>query len=238
MCESVVLCRRSPPNHPPPPKLPLSQNLLTCTTIQTQHSRHLHIYTPLSALELVTCAVSVCICVCLVVVRWQLLSPHSLSLSLSLPSSLPLDNQPCTPEHIPVYNIAWVFVVSDLFVFEWCQISVLPSLPIMAFKNGLSERLDELRFPSPRSPTSESPFPGYTSLSPGQPNLASAFSSRPSGDVRANLQRRFTTDSSKLSSWSYLNQQPSGPPQVSDPLDLLSSVGLDTFLFSSPISCS
>ncbi|KAH8431887.1 putative RNA-binding protein [Aspergillus melleus] len=91
----------------------------------------------------------------------------------------------------------------------------------MAFKNGLSERLDELRFPSPRSPPSESPFPGYTSLSPGHSNFVSAFS-RPSGDVRANLQRRFTTDSSKLSSWSYLNHL-GGAPQAPDPLDLLSS---------------
>lgn len=91
----------------------------------------------------------------------------------------------------------------------------------MAFKNGLSERLDELRFPSPRSPPSEYPYPGYAALSPGQPNLVSAFS-RPSGDVRANLQRRFTTDSSKLSSWNHLNNQPA--PQVSDPMDLLSSV--------------
>ncbi|KAF5866130.1 hypothetical protein ETB97_000664 [Aspergillus alliaceus] len=91
----------------------------------------------------------------------------------------------------------------------------------MAFKNGLSERLDELRFPSPRSPTSESPFPGYNSISPGHSNLVSAFS-RPSGDVRANLQRRFTTDSSKLSSWSYLNHVGNNS-QIQDPLDLLSS---------------
>ncbi|CEJ56650.1 hypothetical protein PMG11_02851 [Penicillium brasilianum] len=90
----------------------------------------------------------------------------------------------------------------------------------MAFKNGLSERLDELRFPSPRSPPSESVFPGYTSLSPGHSNFGSGFS-RPSGDVRANLQRRFTTDSSKLSSsWNYLNP---GATQLPDPLDLLSS---------------
>lgn len=94
----------------------------------------------------------------------------------------------------------------------------------MAFKNGLSERLDELRFPSPRSPPSESQFPGYSSLSPGHSNFVSAFP-RPTGDVRANLQRRFTTDSSKLSSWSYLNHL-GGAPQAPDPLDLLSSVSL------------
>lgn len=93
--------------------------------------------------------------------------------------------------------------------------------PAMAFKNGLSERLDELRFPSPRSPPSESALPGYNPLSPGHSNLNSAFP-RASGDVRANLQRRFTTDSSKFSSsWNYLSQ---GPGQSQDPLDLLSSV--------------
>lgn len=101
---------------------------------------------------------------------------------------------------------------------------------IMAFKNGLSERLDELRFPSPRSPPSELPFPGYTTLSPGQPNLVSALS-RPSSDVRANLHRRFTTDSSKVSSWSHTNQSNGAPPQITDPLDLLSSV---CFLLPAP----
>lgn len=93
----------------------------------------------------------------------------------------------------------------------------------MAFKNGLSERLDELRFPSPRSPPSESPFPGYAALSPGQSNLVSALS-RPSGDVRSNLHRRFTTDSSKVSSWNYANQPSGGSQLVPDPLDLLSPV--------------
>ncbi|KAL3485389.1 armadillo-type protein [Aspergillus germanicus] len=91
----------------------------------------------------------------------------------------------------------------------------------MAFKNGLSERLDELRFPSPRSPPSETPFPGYSSLSPGHSTFVSSFP-RPSGDVRAHLQRRFTTDASKLSSWNYINQVGLAP-QAPDALDLLSS---------------
>lgn len=94
----------------------------------------------------------------------------------------------------------------------------------MAFKNGLSERLDELRFTSPRSPQSESPFSGYGSLSPGQSSFM-AFQ-RPSQDVRANLQRRFTTDASKLSSWSYFNQQQQ--PQLPESIDLLSSVSLSS----------
>ena len=102
----------------------------------------------------------------------------------------------------------------------------------MAFKNGLSERLDELRFPSPRSPPSESSYPGYSAFSPGQSSFAGAFS-RPTTDVRSNIQRRFTTDSSKLSSWSYLNQHTS---QMPDPLDMLSSVSL--VLFNPQPTCS
>ena len=93
----------------------------------------------------------------------------------------------------------------------------------MAFKSGLSERLDELRFPSPRSPPSESPYTGYTTMAPaGHPNMASAFS-RPSGDVRANLHRRFTTDSSKLSSWNYFSQS-GNAAHMTDPQELVSSV--------------
>jgi hypothetical protein len=95
----------------------------------------------------------------------------------------------------------------------------------MAFKNGLSERLDELRFTSPRSPPADSHLPNYTPLSPGQSNMMSAFQ-RPPTDVRANLQRRFTTDAS---TWNFLNQ-PSTQLPDSGPLDLLSSVSL-FFLF-------
>lgn len=91
----------------------------------------------------------------------------------------------------------------------------------MAFKTGFSERLDELRFPSPRSPPVDASFSSHTPLSPPA-NMMSAFS-RPTTDVRANLQRRFTTDAGKLSSWSFLNQQPTPPAES---LDLLSSVSI------------
>lgn len=89
----------------------------------------------------------------------------------------------------------------------------------MAFKTGFSDRLDELRFPSPRSPPVDAPFSSHTPLSPPA-GMMSAFS-RPTTDVRANLQRRFTTDAGKLSSWSFLNQQPTPPAES---MDLLSSV--------------
>ncbi|ODH24185.1 hypothetical protein ACO22_05329 [Paracoccidioides brasiliensis] len=94
----------------------------------------------------------------------------------------------------------------------------------MAFKNGLNERLEELRFSSPRSPPSatDSPFASYPSPSKGQTTTSylSAFPP-PSSEVRANLQRRFTTDASKLSSWpAFSNSQPLPPPES---FDLLSS---------------
>lgn len=92
----------------------------------------------------------------------------------------------------------------------------------MAFKNGLSDRFDDLRF-SPRSPTEmQMPFSNYPSTSPAQPALISAFQ-RPHTDGRATLQRRFTTDLSKLSSWNLLNQQSF---QLTDSLDVLSPVSL------------
>src|SRR4030095_12042701 len=89
----------------------------------------------------------------------------------------------------------------------------------MAFKNGLSERLEELRFTSPRSPPSESPFSSYPSPPRGQTSFMPVF--QPAHDVRANLHRRFTTDASKFPSWTAFNQQPTPLP---DSLDLLSSV--------------
>lgn len=69
----------------------------------------------------------------------------------------------------------------------------------MAFSNALNGRMEELRFPNMnmRSSENDSPFaanmaskrdsnPFYSSLGPSAP------------DVRGSLQRRFTTDSSKL----------------------------------------
>lgn len=69
----------------------------------------------------------------------------------------------------------------------------------MAFANGLSERMGELRFPNPRSPNEDTPFSGYVSPPRGQNQFVSAFQSS-TNDTRASLQRRFTTDSSKISS--------------------------------------
>jgi hypothetical protein len=68
----------------------------------------------------------------------------------------------------------------------------------MAFANGLSERMGELRFPNPKSPNDDTTFSGYISPPRGQSQYIPPYHSS-STDTRANLQRRFTTDSSKIS---------------------------------------
>src|SRR5271154_5616651 len=75
----------------------------------------------------------------------------------------------------------------------------------MAFTNGLNERMDELRFGSQRSPTDENTY-GFNSASRPQSSFFSSFQ-QPSSDARGSLQRRFTTDSSKISTVSPFGQQ-------------------------------
>ncbi|KAL1954840.1 hypothetical protein VTO42DRAFT_528 [Malbranchea cinnamomea] len=89
----------------------------------------------------------------------------------------------------------------------------------MAFKNGLSEHLDELRLASPRSPPSESPFSSFPSLPGTKQSFPSAFQS-PLHDIRSTIQRRFTTDSTKFSPW--IGWTPQAQP-LPEPLDLLTS---------------
>ncbi|KAJ4557958.1 hypothetical protein HRR78_001633 [Exophiala dermatitidis] len=67
----------------------------------------------------------------------------------------------------------------------------------MAYSNTLSGRLEELRFPSLRSPDIEGPLsPNGSSIREQKPFFSNIHTS--SGDARASLQRRFTTDSSKM----------------------------------------
>ena len=67
----------------------------------------------------------------------------------------------------------------------------------MAFPNTLSGRMEELRFPSLRSPDTESPF-GANGASTRDQNPFFPSMHTSSNDARASLQRRFTTDSSKM----------------------------------------
>lgn len=76
----------------------------------------------------------------------------------------------------------------------------------MAFPNGLSERMDELRFGGQRSSVDENGYAGFAPTSRPQSSFFSSFQA-PTNDTRGSLQRRFTTDSSKMSTGSLFGQQ-------------------------------
>jgi hypothetical protein len=92
----------------------------------------------------------------------------------------------------------------------------------MAFKNGLGDRMDELRYSNPRSPPDDTPFSGYISPPRGQSNNFMNALRQPVNDARASLQRRFTEGSGKMSTLT-----PIGQPtqvQVPEPIDMSSLV--------------
>ncbi len=89
----------------------------------------------------------------------------------------------------------------------------------MAYNNGFGDRIDDLRFRNPQSPRDES-YSGYNS--PRRVNGGyMATHSQSSNDTRASLQRRFTTDSSKMPTMTPIGQQPG---QVVEPVDLSATV--------------
>ena len=75
----------------------------------------------------------------------------------------------------------------------------------MAFVNGLSERMDELRFGDQRLSHDDSSYAGFTTTS--RPSGAFYPMSQPPNDMRGGLQRRFTTDASKMPAASSFGQQ-------------------------------
>lgn len=90
----------------------------------------------------------------------------------------------------------------------------------MAFNNhSLSNRLEELRSRNPQSTASESTT-GYTTPSRYSGSFMTTHA-HPTNDVRASLQRRFTTDLSKMPTLTPIGQQPS---QVVEPVDFSSTV--------------
>lgn len=84
----------------------------------------------------------------------------------------------------------------------------------MAFSGGLNERMGELRFPNVRSPNEESQYSGYTSPPRAQNSFFSSFQ-QPANDSRSSLQRRFTTDSSRVSVSSFGTQYSQIQPDYS-----------------------
>lgn len=109
----------------------------------------------------------------------------------------------------------------------------------MAFTNGLSERMGELRFPNPRSPVEEVPYSGYTS--PTRQNSFFSPLRSSSNESRGSLQRRFTTDSTKTSSAQSMG--PQDPQMVKSHLatSVRSKAATDQFcipIFSSVLAAS
>ena len=84
---------------------------------------------------------------------------------------------------------------------QGCHMQILTTMVAaaanMAFHNSLTGRLEELRYPSLRSPEADSSFTTGAATSRPESSYFSTMSS--SNDARTNLQRRFTTDSSKMS---------------------------------------
>ena len=84
----------------------------------------------------------------------------------------------------------------------------------MAFNNALTSRLDELRSPNAPATPSENTN-GFTTPSRYSGSFM-ATHSQPMNDSRASLQRRFTTDLSKMSNLTPIGQQPVQTPEPAD----------------------
>lgn len=89
----------------------------------------------------------------------------------------------------------------------------------MAFNNSLTSRLDDLRSKNPQATSSETNN-GYTTPSRYSGSFMTSHS-QPSNDARASLQRRFTTDLSKMSTLTPIGQQPG---QALEPIEISSTV--------------
>ena len=85
----------------------------------------------------------------------------------------------------------------------------------MAFSGGLSGRMDELRFPNHRTSGEGYTYSGYTSPQRNAQDAYFGNFQQTSNDARSSLQRRRTTDSSKMSGSSFGGQYPQGRSEYS-----------------------
>ena len=92
----------------------------------------------------------------------------------------------------------------------------------MAFNNSIASRLGDLRSRNNPVSTSESPS-GYTTPSRYSGSFMNSHS-QPSSDARASLQRRFTTDLSKMQPLAPINQQ---SPQIAEQVEGPVAVSLE-----------
>ena len=93
----------------------------------------------------------------------------------------------------------------------------------MAYNNALTTRLDELRSRNPSTTTTTSEnSSGYTTPSRYSGSFMTSHS-QSVNDARANLQRRFTTDLSKMPNLTPIGQQPT---QVQEAVEVPNTVSL------------
>lgn len=104
----------------------------------------------------------------------------------------------------------------------------------MAYSGGQGDRAGEMRFRNSQGSRDETPLLSYpTTLRQNGQGMASLGQSV---DPRSSLQRRFTTESTKLNTMPPLGQPPSRGPM--DPVDLSSSVRLQVVMSRSrPLPC-
>lgn len=89
----------------------------------------------------------------------------------------------------------------------------------MAFNNSITARYDELRSPNPPS----NPTTGTTTPSRYSGSFMQSHS-QPFNDTRASLQRRQTTDLSKMPAITPIGQQPTPVTQGGDSVDMAATV--------------
>jgi hypothetical protein len=93
----------------------------------------------------------------------------------------------------------------------------------MSANNSLSSRLEELRSRNPQSPQGESSYSGYNTPTRYSGSFMPSHSLSTTNEARANLQRRFTTDSNTFPTLSPIGSQPT---QTMDSIDMSATVSL------------
>ena len=114
----------------------------------------------------------------------------------------------------------------------------------MAASNSLSSHLEDLRSRNPQSPAGEATYSGYSTPVRYSGSFMPSHTQAFSGDARASLQRRFTTDSGKAPILTPIGQQPSQAVETVDMSATVSShhphvhTDSDDSLLDSPQSAS
>ena len=130
--------------------------------------------------------------------------------------------------HLRTLTGHWLFALT-ISTCSYCS----SASSIMAFNNSITARYDELRSPNPPSSSNSSASKAPSSRYSGSflPNHSQPFGS----DTRTSLQRRQTTDLSKMPAITPIGQPPA---QIAESVDMSASVsGLVRFGESVVIRC-